>query len=109
MDLKFIAKSNGGHASAPAKDTPLVRLGKFMAEADKAECFEVKMSDTVKEMLTRFSPTMSGVMKMACGNVNAFEPVLKKVMPMISPAGAALLRSRRWLHPSRRCSRPRQP
>ena len=93
LDLKFIAKSNGGHASAPAKDTPLVRLGKFMAEADKAECFDVKMSDTVKEMLTRFSPTMSGVMKMACGNVNAFEPVLKKVMPMISPAGAALLRT----------------
>ena len=93
LDLKFIAKSKGGHASAPAKDTPLVRLGKFMAEADKAECFEVKMSDTVKEMLTRFSPTMSGVMKMACGNVNAFEPVLKKVMPMISPAGAALLRT----------------
>ena len=93
LDLKFIAKSNGGHASAPAKDTPLVRLGKFMAEADKAECFQVKMSDTVKEMLTRFSPTMSGVMKMACGNVNAFEPVLKKVMPMISPAGAALLRT----------------
>ena len=93
LDLKFIAKSNGGHASAPAKDTPLVRLGKFMAEADKAECFEVKMSDTVKEMLSRFSPTMSGVMKLACGNVNAFEPVLKKVMPMISPAGAALLRT----------------
>ena len=93
LDLKFIAKSNGGHASAPAKDTPLVRLGKFMAEADKAECFEIKMSDTVKEMLSRFSPTMSGVMKLACGNVNAFEPVLKKVMPMISPAGAALLRT----------------
>ena len=93
LDLKFIAKSNGGHASAPAKDTPLVRLGKFMAEADKAECFEVKMSDTVKEMLTRFSPTMSGVMKLACGNVNAFEPVLKKIMPSISPAGAALLRT----------------
>ena len=93
MDLKFIAKSNGGHASAPGKNTPLVRLGKFMAEAEKAECFDVEMSDTVKEMLSRFSPTMSGVMKTACSNVNAFKPVLKKVMPMISPAGAALLRT----------------
>lgn len=93
MDLKFIAKSNGGHASAPGKNTPLVRLGKFMAEAEKAECFDVEMSDTVKEMLSRFSPTMSGIMKTACGNVNAFKPVLKKVMPMISPAGAALLRT----------------
>ncbi len=92
-DLKFIAKSNGGHASAPGKNTPLVRLGKFMAEAEKAECFDVYMSDTVKEMLSRFSPTMSGIMKTACSNVNAFKPVLKKVMPMISPAGAALLRT----------------
>jgi carboxypeptidase PM20D1 len=93
MDLKFIAKSNGGHASAPGKNTPLVRLGKFMAEAEKAECFEVEMSDTVKEMLSRFAPTMSGIMKTACSNVNAFKPVLKKVMPMISPSGAALLRT----------------
>ena len=93
MDLKFIAKSNGGHASAPGKNTPLVRLGKFMAEAEKAECFDVQMSDTVKEMLSRFSPTMKGVMKTACGNVNLFKPVLKKVMPMISPSGAALLRT----------------
>ena len=93
VDLKFIAKSNGGHASAPGKNTPLVRLGKFMAEAEKAECFDVYMSDTVKEMLSRFSPTMSGIMKTACSNINAFKPVLKKVMPMISPAGAALLRT----------------
>ncbi len=93
VDLKFIAKSNGGHASAPGKNTPLVRLGKFMAEAEKAECFQVHMSDTVKEMLSRFSPTMSGIMKTACSNVNAFKPVLKKVMPMISPAGAAMLRT----------------
>ena len=93
VDLKFIAKSNGGHASAPGKNTPLVRLGKFMAEAEKAECFDVYMSDTVKEMLSRFAPTMSGIMKTACSNVNSFKPVLKKVMPAISPAGAALLRT----------------
>ncbi|MBR5247017.1 MAG: M20/M25/M40 family metallo-hydrolase [Clostridia bacterium] len=93
IDLKFIAKSKGGHASAPDKNTPLVRLSKFMIEAEKAECFEVKMSDTVKETLSRFAPTMSGVMKLACGNVNAFEPVLKKAMPIISPSGAALLRT----------------
>ncbi|MBQ4645004.1 MAG: M20/M25/M40 family metallo-hydrolase, partial [Clostridia bacterium] len=93
MDLKFIAKSNGGHASAPGKNTPLVRLAKFMCEAEKSECFDVHMSDTIKEMLSRFAPTMSGVMKMACGNTKAFKPVLEKVMPMISPSGAALLRT----------------
>ena len=85
MDLKFIAKSNGGHASAPGKNTPLVRLAKFMCEAEKSQCFDVEMSPTIKEMLSRFAPTMSGVMKVACGNANAFKPVLEKVMPMISP------------------------
>lgn len=93
LDLKFTAKSNGGHASAPGKNTPLVRLGKFMAEAEKAECFDVYLSDTVKEMLSRFSPTMKGIMKTACSNVNTFGPALKKIMPMISPSGAALLRT----------------
>ena len=93
MDLKFVAKSNGGHASAPGKNTPLVRLAKFMVEAEKAECFDVYMSDTIKEMLSRFAPTMSGVMKIACGNVNMFKPLLQKAMPMISPSGAALLRT----------------
>lgn len=93
MDLKFVAKSNGGHASAPGKNTPLVRLAKFMVEAEKAECFDVYMSDTIKEMLSRFAPTMSGVMKMACGNTTLFKPVLQKAMPMISPSGAALLRT----------------
>ena len=33
-DVKFTARSSGGHASAPKKNTPLVRLGKFMAEVD---------------------------------------------------------------------------
>ena len=93
MDLKFIAKSNGGHASAPGKNTPLVRLAKFMCEAEKAQCFDVEMSPTIKEMLSRFAPTMSGIMKTACSNTKAFKPVLEKVMPMISPSGAALLRT----------------
>ena len=93
MDLKFIAKSNGGHSSAPGKNTPLVRLAKFICEAEKGNCFDVELSPTVKEMLSRFAPTMSGVMKTACSNVNAFKPVLQKVMPMISAQGAALLRT----------------
>lgn len=93
IDLKFTAKSNGGHASAPGKNTPLARLAKFICEAEKAQVFEVQMSDTVKEMLSRFAPTMSGIMKTACGNVKTFKPLLEKVMPTISPSAAALLRT----------------
>lgn len=93
VDLKFTARSIGGHASTPGKDTPLARLGKFMAEADKAKIFDVKMFATVAEMLRRFSPTMHGIMKTACGNVGLFRPLLTKIMPAISPSAAALLRT----------------
>ncbi len=93
VDLKFTAKSNGGHASAPGKNTPLARLAQFICEAEKAKVFQVEMSDTVSEMLSRFSPKMTGVMKLACGNVNVFKPLLEKVMPMFAPAAAAMLRT----------------
>ena len=93
VDLKFTARSTGGHASTPGKNTPLARLSKFIIEADKAKVFETKMSPTVAQMLSRFAPTMSGVMKMACGNVKLFKPLLTKVMPMISSSATALLRT----------------
>lgn len=33
-ELEFIARSEGGHASRPPKNTPLVRLGRFMAAVE---------------------------------------------------------------------------
>lgn len=93
VDLKFTARSTGGHASTPGKNTPLARLSKFILEADKAKIFDTKMSPTVAEMLSRFAPTMGGVMKLACGNVGLFKPLLVKVMPAISASATALLRT----------------
>ena len=34
VTMKFTARSSGGHASTPEKNTPLARLGKFMAYVD---------------------------------------------------------------------------
>ena len=51
-DVKFTARSNGGHASAPTKNTPLVRLGKFMAEVEKHSPFESKFSPTGRDVQT---------------------------------------------------------
>lgn len=92
-DLKFTAKSTGGHASAPGKNTPIARLAKFIVEAEKAEVFDVEMSDTVKEMLSRFAPHMKGILKTAFSNIKLFTPLLTKLMPGVSPSAAALLRT----------------
>ena len=92
-DLKFIARSTGGHASTPGKDTPLVRLGKFMAAAEKADLFPAYISPVVHEMFSRLSGSMSGVLKTALGNSRALAPLLKKVVPTVSPIAGAMFRT----------------
>lgn len=92
-DIKFTARSNGGHASMPGRDTPLVRLGRFMAAADRAKLFKVKMSPVVREMLRRMAPTMKGPMRFLCANVKLFAPLMTAVMPALSPAAGALLKT----------------
>ena len=63
-DVKFIAKSNGGHASAPGKNTALVRLGKFMCDVEKKNPFEAQFTPVVQEMFTRMAPNMNFGMKL---------------------------------------------
>lgn len=92
-DLKFIARSKGGHASTPGKNTPLVRLGKFMAEVEKSNIFVCEMSPTIKEMLLRLSPAMSGVLKVVCGHPGLFKPLIKAVVPAVSPVAGALFKT----------------
>lgn len=82
-ELKFIAKSNGGHASTPGKDTPLVRLGKMMAYMDEHNIFEVEVAETIVEMLKRLSCSMTGPKAFIFKNAKTFKPILKKIMPGI--------------------------
>lgn len=90
-DVKFIAKSIGGHASAPKKNTPLVRLGKFMADVEKKSPFVNKFNPTVREMFERMAPNMNFGMKLIFANMWLFEGLLKKLLPVISSAGGAML------------------
>ena len=90
-DVKFIAKSTGGHASAPKKNTPLVRLAKFMTNVEKKNPFVNKFNPTVKEMFKRMAPNMAFGMKLIFANMWLFEGVLKKLLPVISSAAGAML------------------
>jgi len=47
-DIRFTARSAGGHASTPPKNTPLVRLGRFMADCEKHNPFRRELSPTVR-------------------------------------------------------------
>ena len=90
-DVKFIARGKGGHASAPGKNTPLVRLGKFMAQVEKKSPFVNQFSPTVEEMFRRLAPNMNFGMKLIFANMWLFKPLLKKLLPSISTAAGAML------------------
>lgn len=90
-DVKFIAHGRGGHASAPGKNTPLVRLGKFMAAVEKKCPFKSQLTETVKEMFGRMAPNMIFPLKMIMANLWLFEGLLAKVLPSINVAAGAML------------------
>ena len=92
-DLKFTARSNGGHASAPKKNTPLVRLGKFMVEVEKHYPFRHEFNSTVTEMFTRMAPNMDFGMKVIFANLWLFKPLLTKLLPTINAAAGAMIRT----------------
>ena len=92
-DVKFIARGKGGHASAPGRNTPLVRLGKLMCSIERKSPFKAQITPTVKEMFGRLTPNMALPLKTVFANLSIFGPLLKKVMLFISPAAAAMMQT----------------
>ena len=92
-DVKFIAKGKGGHASAPGKNTPLVRLSKFMVDVEKHNPFKAQFTPTVEEMFKRVTPNMNFGMKLIFANMWLFKPLLTKLLPDISSAAGAMIKT----------------
>ena len=92
-DLKFIARSSGGHASMPGKDTPLVRLGKFMDAVEHSDLFEAELSPAICQTMKKLSTTMKQPLRFVLGHPKLFKPILKKLMPAVSPAAGAMLKT----------------
>ncbi|MBO4415847.1 MAG: M20/M25/M40 family metallo-hydrolase [Lachnospiraceae bacterium] len=92
-NLKIIARSNGGHSSYPPKNSPIVRLSKFVAELSKHNPMKSSMNTQAKEMFANMMPYGPFWMRLLFGNLWLFKPLLERLMPAISPQAAALLRT----------------
>ena len=90
-DVKFIAHGKGGHASAPKKNSPLVRLAKFMLDVEKKYPFKNYFNPTVTEMFTRMAPNMDFGMKLIFANLWLFKPLLTKLLPSINSTAGAMI------------------
>ena len=93
-DVKFIARSNGGHASAPSKNTPIPRLAKFVSRVERKSPFKAGFSPAVNAMFGRIAPYVGNFgLRLVMANLWLFRPLLKKVMPAISAQAAAMLQT----------------
>lgn len=93
VDLKFIARSSGGHAATPSKNTPLVRLGRFMAAVEKSNIFTADISPAVSQMFKKISATMRQPLRFILGHPGLFKPLLLKVIPLVSATAGAMLKT----------------
>ena len=92
-DIRFTAKSQGGHASAPGKNTPLARLAAFICDMEKNNHFTPRFNPAAEEMFRRFAPNMSFPMRFLFSNLWLFKPLMTVLIPKLSSAGAAMLRT----------------
>ena len=92
-DVRFTARSAGGHASAPTKNNPLARLSGFIQRMEKHPPFRKKLEPEVAAMFRVMAPYASFPLRLLLGNLWLFAPLLKLAMPMVSAQAAAMLRT----------------
>ena len=92
-DVKFTARSSGGHASAPPANSPIARLAAFVDRVEKHPPFKKRFEPEVSAMFTRLSPYAGFGLRLLFGNIWLFGPLLKLVMPKLSPQAGALLKT----------------
>ena len=91
MDLKITAKGTGGHSSTPPRNTPAARLFAFANEIEKKRPFKKVLLPEAQKMFERMAPALGFPLNFLLGNIWLFKPLLKNVLPRISPFGEALL------------------
>ena len=92
-DVKFTARSTGGHASAPTANTPIARLSAFVTDVEKHAPFRKKFLPEVTAMFTRLAPYAPFGLRLVMGNLWLFAPLMKVVLPRVSAQAGAMLRT----------------
>ena len=92
-NVRFLARSGGGHASAPPRNSPLARLAAFVNGMEKHPPFRKKLMPEVRSMLEGLAPYASFPLRLLFANLWLFAPLLRAVMPLVSSQAGAMLRT----------------
>ncbi len=79
MDVKYTAVSNGGHASAPKPNSPLIRLAKTVLDIEKHPT-KYHITKPVAEMFDTLGRNSSFVFRLVFSNLWLFKGLLDRFM-----------------------------
>lgn len=71
-DVRFVARSKGGHSSTPPKHTPIARLSAFVDHVERHPPFKKKFPPPVKDMFAALAPDMAFPFRLLFGNLWLF-------------------------------------
>ena len=92
-DLLLTANSRGGHSSYPPKNSPIARLSKFVCDIEKKDPMRSEFEPEVRAMFETLGAYGPFAYRLLFGNLWLFGPLLKKLLPTISPQAGALLKT----------------
>jgi len=92
-NVKFIARSKGGHSSTPGKNLPIDRVAAFVDDVKKHDPFRAELSEYVRVMFKNLAPYIGGGVGFLMKHAGFFAPVLCKVIPSVSATAAAMLKT----------------
>ncbi len=91
INIKFTAKSNGGHSSTPPRNNPFARLAKFINFVETKNLFDKSFTEPLRVMFKYVSPYLSFPFRLVLSNIWLFGPILKVILPKVSGQAAAFL------------------
>ena len=92
-NLRISARSHGGHSSYPPKNSPIARLAAFVCELEKHSPMKAAFEPEVEAMFRTLAPYGPFAYRLLFGNLWLFKPLLKVLLPAISPQAGALLKT----------------
>lgn len=91
INVRFIARSRGGHASTPPLSSPLGRLAAMIDTIEKKPPFVPKLDPVVKDLFKRLAPQMSGALKFVFSNLWLTAPLLPRLLAKMGGEARALV------------------
>ena len=92
-NVKVIARSSGGHASTPSRNSPIARLAKFVCAVEKHNPMTVDLEPELITMFRRIADYGPFSMRLLLGNLWLTKPLLKLAGPYLGNQVAALMRT----------------